>query len=116
MSDSTSNRVLVKSRIAFCVFVFICSIEALYWPIEMEPGTKLQWWQVHSLAELGYFLGCIPLVCILLASGLVPLPILPWLFIVCWTLFLFWLSGLFIKLLSRGKAQNRKEKPKDETA
>ena len=39
------------------VFVLVCTIQALYWPLIMKPGTILDWWQVKWLAQLGYFIG-----------------------------------------------------------
>ena len=52
-----------KSFLPFAVramvplFVFICTVEALHWPLVMKPGTELAWWQFRWLAMTGDYVG-----------------------------------------------------------
>jgi len=43
------------------VFVFITTVEAMFWPLKLAPGHHPAWWQIEWLAVLGFFLGCVPL-------------------------------------------------------
>ena len=36
--------------------VFICTVQALYWPVIPKPPS-IQWWQVRELAEIGRYIG-----------------------------------------------------------
>lgn len=49
-----TNKIL---RIVICLFIFICIIQAMYYPIIIKPGATVEWWQVQFLAGLGYYLG-----------------------------------------------------------
>jgi hypothetical protein len=44
-------------RILIATIFLICTIEAFFWPIIMKPGTQLEFWQIHFLAQLGYVIG-----------------------------------------------------------
>ena len=51
------------------VFVLLCTIQALYWPIIMKPGTHLYWWQVKWLSDIGIWLGLPVLASTLFVGG-----------------------------------------------
>ena len=42
-------------RLAICSFIFLCMIEAAYWPL--KPGFEVKWWQSYVLADAGYIVG-----------------------------------------------------------
>ena len=44
-------------QIVIAVFVWYCTVQALYWPIIMKPGTELYWWQNKLAAHIGYYVG-----------------------------------------------------------
>jgi hypothetical protein len=44
-------------RFLIAAFVLLCTIQALYWPLLMKPGTELAWWQIGWMAKAGYVLG-----------------------------------------------------------
>jgi hypothetical protein len=52
----------VYIRVALCLFVFVCIVEAGYWPLVYRPSHPpvFHWWQSGWLAEIGLVLG-IPL-------------------------------------------------------
>lgn len=94
----------VKHRATFTVvratasaFVFLCTLQALRWPILNKPGTPIAWWQVHVLAQIGTFLGFGP---IALTYGLGKMGLSPavieWASLasaVAWALLLWWSIG-----------------------
>lgn len=43
--------------IAVAATVAFLTIQAAYWPLVVNPSTKLQFWQMHWAAEIGYRLG-----------------------------------------------------------
>lgn len=67
-----NRRCFMLCAVAAC-FVCVCSIEALYWPLVMKPGTELDWWQVRWLAKAGYFVG-FPVTGAAFAIGMLHLP------------------------------------------
>jgi hypothetical protein len=85
-------------RLVISAFVLLCTIEALYWPILMKPGTQLGWWQVHWLAQIGFYVGFIP--CgIALFSGS---PVVALLSSAAFALFVFWLLRALFRRFERG--------------
>jgi len=51
-----------------CCFVFLSTIQAIYWPI-LKSGKQLDWWQIHWMAQVGFYVGSIPLalcICVVL--------------------------------------------------
>lgn len=84
------------SRIAVSGFVLLCTVQALYWPLLMKPGTELDWWQVHWLAQTGYVLGLPVMVLAVLLGGKVQL-----LIAVLWSACVYWLLGIGCRLAQR---------------
>jgi hypothetical protein len=89
----------IRSGVA--MFVFVCSIEALHWPLLMKPGTELEWWQVKWLAKTGDWVG-FPVMVATLALGDLPLPltIRSIVFPLCailWAACVYLLLGLFFR-------------------
>ena len=39
------------------VAVFLCTVQALYWPLIQKPGTEYGWWQINWAAQVGWVLG-----------------------------------------------------------
>jgi len=70
MSASTFSRL---ARGVVAAFVFVCTVEALYWPLLPKPGTPLEWWQVHWLATIGEYVG-LPVMGAAFALGHLRLP------------------------------------------
>jgi hypothetical protein len=60
-------------RATVSLFVLICTIEALHWPLVMKPGIQLAWWQVRWLAMTGDYVG-FPVVVAAIAIGMIGLP------------------------------------------
>jgi len=79
-------------RVMFAAFVFLCTVEAVYWPVIMIPGTRLEWWQVKWLAQLGCVLGFGPILLCRWVGGWVLL-----LVAMIWTLVVFFVTGMFKK-------------------
>ena len=73
MRSLTRNRFCFILCAAVACFVCVCSIEALYWPLVMKPGTEVGWWQVGWLAKAGYFVG-FPVTGAEFAIGMLHLP------------------------------------------
>ena len=46
----------VVGRGAVALFVFLCTVEAMYWPLLPKPGS-IRWWHVRWLAGVGYYVG-----------------------------------------------------------
>lgn len=69
-------------------FVFLCTVQALYWPLLMKPGTELGWWQIGWMAKVGYILGAPVMVLAFWVSGLVLV-----LAAALWSLLVYWLSA-----------------------
>jgi hypothetical protein len=44
-------------RFAICAFIWLCILEAAFWPLMYIPGTRLAWWQLGFLADIGFVLG-----------------------------------------------------------
>lgn len=78
-------------RLLITTFVLLCTIQALYWPLLMKPGTELGWWQIGWMAKVGYVLGAPVMGLAVWVSGWVLV-----LAAVLWSLFVYWLSGLLI--------------------
>ncbi|MGE5098680.1 MAG: hypothetical protein ACM3SX_01730 [Deltaproteobacteria bacterium] len=66
MTSITAQR--VAAGIAGIVLAF--TIQAIYWPILLKPGTELDWWQAKWAADVGYFVGA-PAILALAASPFV---------------------------------------------
>jgi hypothetical protein len=79
------------ARLLIAALVFLCTIQALYWPLLMKPGTELGWWQIDWMAKVGYVIGAPVMVLAFWVSGLVLV-----LAAVLWSLLVYWLSGLLI--------------------
>src|SRR5262245_17910966 len=47
-------------RLIAATFIFACTIQPFFWPLLPKPGIQLEWWQVKWMAELGYYVGCGP--------------------------------------------------------
>src|SRR5947209_1397678 len=92
---------LVRSLIA--VFVLLCTLEALYWPLLMKPGTQLHWWQVHWLAKLGYYLGFIPCIIAVFSGS----PILALTSAIVFAVFVFWLLGVVLRRFLKPPSNTR---------
>jgi hypothetical protein len=87
-------------RMGLAVLVLMCTVQALYWPLLMKPGTELQAWQVHSLAQIGYLVGApVMALSIWLNGGLLVLAA------VLWSAYIYWLAGMACKR----DANSRKE-------
>ena len=54
IANNSLSRVI---RLSIATFVFVCTVEALYWPLIMKPGIQLSWWQNHWLANTGFWVG-----------------------------------------------------------
>jgi hypothetical protein len=90
------------TRAALAAFVFLCTVQALYWPIIMKPGTPIGWWQLEPLATLGLYLGA-P---VLLAIGKLRLPDAAQT-ILAWSLSFAWAALVFVALGAAGRALSK---------
>lgn len=102
MRDKKTALVFV-AKVAISAFILMCTLEALYWPLIMKPGTILPWWKVEWLAMVGLIVG-FPVVAIVLAVGLIwstpPDFLFPTLSIVisiAWSATVYWLIGAFVR-------------------
>ena len=108
----TAFMFVVKTAIS--AFVFLCTLEALYWPYMMKPGTVLPWWQVEQLAMVGLVVG-FPAVAIVLAVGLSSppdflFPTLPIATSIAWSASVYWLIGVVVRLRAKKRLTSRNEK------
>jgi hypothetical protein len=73
--------------------VFVCTLQAMYWPVLNKPGTPLAWWQVSWMAEVGHVVGEPVLALSLVAAFVVRgayFEFLSWLLAIAWSLGLYW--------------------------
>ena len=84
------------TRLLISAFVLVCTIQALYWPILMKPGTQLDWWQIGWLARLGSWLGYIPLA-VALGTGS---QLAAWVSALVWAFLIFWGLGILFRSIS----------------
>ena len=80
------------ARLLITAVVFVCTIQALYWPLLMKPGTELGWWQIGWMAQAGYVLGAPVMMLALWVSGMILVVAAA-----LWSLLVYWLSGLAIR-------------------
>ena len=59
--------------IAIATVIAFFTLQAIYWPLILKPGTPLHFWQMHWAAEIGYRVGA-PAVGVILLSTLTGLP------------------------------------------
>jgi hypothetical protein len=52
-----NTRTPARAAAGLALAVLAFTVEALYWPILLKPGTVLGWWQVKWAADIGYFIG-----------------------------------------------------------
>ena len=91
----TAPMILVV-RIVVCGLIFICGIEALYWPLLPKPGTIYAWWQIGALAKAGWYLAFAPLGLTVWLGKFTSSQVteaVGWVLNVAWALGLFWLTG-----------------------
>jgi hypothetical protein len=87
-------------RLAIAALVVYCTIEALYWPIIMKPGTELHWWQNKLSAEVGCYIGLPVMVVVAKSpfSGLSHIVVI-WFSVAVWGVIIYCLSGYLISLI-----------------
>jgi len=95
------RRITLAAKLAISAFVLLCTIEALYWPLLMKPGTVLAWWQVGWLATIDFVVG-LPVLVAIAGAGLlsVPnflLPALPLGLSLLWSTVVYWLLGVALR-------------------
>lgn len=57
----------IALQLAAAAVVSFLTLQAIYWPLIMKPGTELEFWQMRWAAELGYWVG-LPVVAATLVS------------------------------------------------
>ena len=97
----------IAIRFVITALVVYCTIEALYWPIIMKPGTELHWWQNKLSAEVGYYVGLPVLVVVAKSpvSGLSHIAVI-WFSVAVWGVIIYYLSGFPISLIGYLKKAN----------
>jgi hypothetical protein len=78
--------------------VCFLTLEALYWPLIMKPGTELAFWQIYWAAQLGKWAG-LPVVAAILVSPLSGLwqEALAIVLTAAWAAVVYWLVGLALR-------------------
>lgn len=73
---------------------FLLSIEAIYWPLIMKPGTVLSWWQIGWAAKIGYWVGA-PVLLLIVNSPLTGSyqQIFAYLCTLAWSITIYFLIG-----------------------
>jgi cation transport ATPase len=86
-------------RLVITAIVVYCTIEALYWPIIMKPGTELYWWQNKLASQVGYYVG-IPILVTAAKSPFTGLDHVAaiWFSVAVWGAIIYYLSGYLISL------------------
>jgi hypothetical protein len=66
---------------------------------------QLDWWQIHWMAQVGFYIGSLPLaLCIAMSYWDLPvvvIQLLQWSVLGAWAAFLFWVSGMIQRWISR---------------
>jgi hypothetical protein len=80
--------------------VWASTMQALYWPLIMKPGTVLSWWQFQWAAEIGDRVG-VPVLLVVLISPLhgALQEAVAWLCVVAWSFAVYWMVGRVCKLV-----------------
>lgn len=84
-------------RFSLAAFVFVATIQALYWPLLPKPGTTYRWWQIHWLAGSGMVVG---LPVLFLSNWIGEFGL--WVATLVWAALVYFLSGLVRQVLRRG--------------
>jgi len=84
-------------------FVLLCTLQALYWPLLPKPGTVIEWWQVGSLAKVGFFVGA-PVLVAITKSSLSGLPQT----LLGWSLAFMWAAVVFFVLRAGASALSQR--------
>lgn len=97
-------------RIGSCIFLMICIVQAFYYPFLSSPEITAEWWQVGSLAGIGYLFG---LPVFLLAEYLFESSlfreIFAWIASLIWVGMFYLFFGVILRLLT--KTHNKSPKP-----
>ena len=82
--------------------VFICTVQALYWPLLLKPGTVIEWWQVGYLAKIGMFAGA-PVLIVIAKSQLtgVAQTLLAWCLAFIWAGVIYYALRLVSAVLNK---------------
>lgn len=85
-------------------FVFLCSVQALYWPLIPKPGTEIHWWQIEALAKLGYVIGA-PVVLLVANSPLTGTSqvLLGWGLSITWAVAVYYVLCALAKVIGQRK-------------
>jgi hypothetical protein len=85
-------------RLLIAAAVFFFTVQALYWPLIMKPGTELHWWQLEWAARSGYFIGAPVVGAILIAPFTGPVQdLLAIALALLWSLVIYWILGAVTK-------------------
>ena len=80
------------------IIVLFLSAQSLYWPLVMNPGTPLAWWQVKWAAELG-FRASAPAILLVMNSNFSSSmqEAFGWVCILAWSGAIYWAIGLILR-------------------
>lgn len=56
-SEATNPITAQHFAAGIALLILAFTIQAIYWPILLKPGTVLDWWQAKWAAKVGYFVG-----------------------------------------------------------
>jgi hypothetical protein len=81
--------------------VCFLTLEAIYWPLILKPGTELAFWQIHWAAQLGNWIG-LPVVAAILVSPLSGAwqDVLAIILAAAWAIVAYWIVGIALRRLN----------------
>ena len=96
-------RIPLQLTIAAAVCFF--TLQAMYWPLIMKPGTPLEFWQIQWAAEVGYWIGAPVIAAILISpfSGALQ-EVLVVVLTALWAAFIYWLVGYAFRRIYLARA------------
>lgn len=89
-------------------FVLFCTVQVLYWPMLMKPGTELYWWQSKIAADIGLIVGFPVWIAVLKSpfSGLAN-ELFMWLCTAVWTTAAYFIAGAGVRVITKLYAEMR---------
>jgi Sec-independent protein secretion pathway component TatC len=85
-------------NLIFAASVAFVTLQAVYWPLIMKPGTELQFWQMQWAAEIGYRVGAAVVTAVMMSplTGLMQ-DVLAIALSILWAIAVVWVINVLIR-------------------
>ena len=92
-------------QLAVGAVVYFLTVQAMYWPVIMKPGTEVQFWQMRWAAGIGYWVGAPAVAAISVSplSGMLQ-DILAHIFALIWAGVTYWLAGYPVRYFAASRS------------